>query len=276
MKQHGLRSLRNSGALKVRDLYRANVFDLVVIEGRSGRDETTERYQESIEELYQYVKNGGKVPPIKVTINPETGAVEVMQGHRRRRMWLRLIPELQAEAKALGLKQEKIDDLAFIECMPFEGNDADQVVEILAGNESLGLTDVEAGVQLKRLRDVFDLSVEQICKKLGKKRSWVDARLTIAGADTDLQKAVDSGEIKATAAAAAVKKHGKKAGEVVQKAKSEAVAKGGKARVTGAAVAPKSKPNWSELLAAAEELFEMYKEVETFKRLGAAIEQVKK
>lgn len=272
--KHGLRSLRNSGALKVRDLYRANVFDLKVIPGRSGRDETTERFTTSIDQLYEFMANGGKVPPIKIQVDDQTGDVVVVQGHRRRLAYLRLIPELQEKARAAGVDEKKVEDLAFIECMPFEGNDVDVLAEVSAGNESLPLTDVEAGRNYLQLQ-ALGLSVDAICKKVGANRSTVEARMTIAGANHDLQQQVTDGTIKPTAAAAAVKKHGSKAGAVVAAAKEASVAKGGKGRVTGAAVAAKKKPDYKELLAAAEELFGMYKEVETFRRLGAAIEGCK-
>lgn len=281
--KHGLKSLRKEGRLKSRDLYRANVFELKVIPGRSGRDETTDRFKESIDDLCVYLANGGKVPPIKIQVNDQTGDVEVVQGHRRRLAYLRWIPELQEKARANGVAEDKVADMAFVECLPFEGNDVDLLAEISAGNNALALTDVEQGQNYLQLK-ALGLSVEQICGKVGQKRTYVEARMAIAGANSDVQAAVNAGEVKPTAAAAAVRAHGSAAGAVikegVQKAKAE-----GKKRATGAAVARKKSASvrpaatankaFNELVSAATELFGMYKDQPQFARLGEALKAVK-
>lgn len=271
--KHGLKSLRREGKLKSRDLYRANVFDLKVIPGRSGRDETTERFAESIDDLYEFLAAGGKVPPIKIQVNDQSGDVEVVQGHRRRLAYLRYIPELQAKARSNGVADEKVADMAFVECLPFEGNDVDLLAEISAGNNSLPLTDVEQGQNYLALK-ALGLSVEQIVKKVGQKRTYVEARMAIAGANSDVQAQVLAGEIKPTAAAAVVRAHGSKAGEVIKAAKAE-----GAKRVTGAAVAVKAPSTAAaarqELINAATELFGMYKDQPQFERLGKALQAVK-
>ena len=181
-KTHGLKSLRQEGKLKSRDLYRANVHDLVVVDGQGGRDED-ERFQKSIDELAQFMLDGGKVPPIEIEVNPKTGDIEVVQGHRRRLAYLRVIPKRQEEARALGLSEEKVADLAFVECLPFTGNAMDRVARIVSGNTHLPLTDIELGRQYLRLQRDFNLNVSEISRVTGHPRYRVDMLLTLVNAD---------------------------------------------------------------------------------------------
>lgn len=230
-KTHGLKSLRKEGRLKSRDLYRASIYDLVVVDGQSGRDETTEAYQQSILELAQFMRDGGKVPPIEIEVNPKTGDIEVVQGHRRRRAYLIVIPERQAEARELGLSEDKIEDLAFVECLPFTGNALDKVARIASGNTHLPMTDLELGANYKRLQTQFDLNVSEIARVTGHPRYRVDMLLTLANAPAEMQQAVKEGDIKPTEAAKLVKQHGDEAGVVLTEKKAEAKAQG-KKRVT--------------------------------------------
>lgn len=268
---YSLKSLRKSGDLKSRDLYRVKIGDLVVVPGNNEREENA-RFFESIDELVDYLEGGGQVPPIEIRVNPESGAVEVIQGHRRRLAFLRVIPKRIAEATAAGLAQEKIDDLEYVDCLPFAGNDVDRVARIASGNTHLPLTDLEYGKVYARLRDQFKMTVADIARKCGVKRTFVDARLTLVDANHDVQQAVREGIVKPTAAAAAVKAHGDQAGTVIREA-----AKDGK-RATGAAVAPKALSNKAlaraELLAAAKEVVEANKGHPSLLRLSAAIEAV--
>lgn len=234
-KTHGLKSLRQEGRLKSRDLYRASIFDLVVVEGQSGRDETTDAYQQSIEELAQFMRDGGKVLPIEIEVNPKTGDIVVVQGHRRRRAYMIVIPERQAEARELGLSEDKIEDLAFVECLPFTGTTLDKVARIASGNTHLAMTDLELGAIYKRLQTQFDLNVSEIARVTGHPRFRVDMLLTLVNSAPELQQAVKDGDIKSTEAAKLARQHGDDAGVVLTEKKAEAKAQGKKRITSGVA-----------------------------------------
>lgn len=229
-KTHSFKSLRVAGVLKSRDLYRVNVNDLVVVPGNNERDED-ERFWTSIDQLHQYLLDGGTVPPIEVRVNPTTGATEVIQGHRRRLAYLRVIPKLQAKARDAGLSEEKVADLAYVECLPFTGNDVERVARIASGNEHLPLTDLETGRVYARLQNDFKLNVSEVARITGHPRARVDRLLSVATANHDVQEAVRNGTIKSTEAAKLVKQHGDDAGAVIGDMADKAKAHG-KKRVT--------------------------------------------
>jgi len=229
---HGLKSLRQSGKLKSRDLYRARVTDLVVVPGQSGRtNEDTPEYQAGIEALAQYMRDGGKVPPIEIEVDPKTGDIKVIQGHRRRRAYMIVIPERVAEAQALKLSEEKIEDLKFVDCLPFTGSEMDKVARILSGNTHEAMTDLDIGAQYLRLQKQFNLNVSEISRVTGHPRFRVDTLLTLVNSAPELQEAVKAGDIKPTEAAKMAKKHGADAGAALAEKKAEAKA-AGKKRVT--------------------------------------------
>lgn len=233
-KTHSFKSLRKDGTLKSRDLYRAHIDSLTVVPGQSGRL-ASERLEESVKELEEYMRQGGQVPPLEVRVNPTSGEIEIVQGHRRRLAYLSIIPERQAAAREQGLPEDKVEDLAYVECVPFTGNDVDRVARIVSGNSHEALTPLEEGLLFARLRDEFQLNIADIMRKTGKPRRRVETCLTLAGANHDVQQQVQHGDIKATEAAKLVKQHGDLAGEKIKELSEVAKAEG-KKRVTSGVV----------------------------------------
>lgn len=233
-KTHSFKSLRKDGKLKSRDLYRAHINELVVVDGQSGRL-PSERLTESVNELVEFMRSGGKVPPLEVRVNPNSGEIEIVQGHRRRLAYQVVIPERQAAAREQSLPEDKVEDLAYVECVPFDGNDVDRVARIVSGNAHEALTPLEEGLLFARLRDEFGLSIADIMRKTGKPRRRVETCLTLAGANHDVQQQVQDGAIKATEAAKLVKQHGDQAGEKIKELGEVAKAEG-KKRVTSGVV----------------------------------------
>lgn len=235
-----LKSLRSAGKIGSRDLYQIDVRDLVVIPGQSGRDETTERFLKSVEDLTNFLRSGGKVPPIEFRLND--GRIEVAQGHRRRLAFLQYLPEVVKAAEAAGLAQDKVDKLWRIDAVPFEGNDLDLVARRVTGNEHLALTAMELARNYDEARVKFKLNVAEICRIFNKDRFHVETHLQLAQAPHELQQAVECDLIKPTEAAKLFKAHGQEAGAKVAQLSQQAKEQGKKrvtAGVTGGRTIPK-------------------------------------
>ncbi len=235
-----LKALRTAGTLKSRDLYRVRYSDLVVVPGNNERDED-QRFWDSIDELEQFLLDGGQIPPLEIRVNPTSGAVEIIQGHRRHLALGRTIKAKQAELKALGATQEKIDELAWVDCLPFVGNDVERIARIFSGNNHLPMTEVETARGYKRLASTFGLDASAIAKLVGKPRAHVELHLGLANANHEVQQAVKAGKVSATEAVKASKKHGDDAGEFIAKEHAKAVASG-KKKVTSGTIKGPSLP----------------------------------
>ncbi|UYM64344.1 hypothetical protein N5938_16205 [Pseudomonas aeruginosa] len=99
-KAYSFKSLRRDKAIKSRDLYRVRYSDLVVVPGNNERDKD-ERYWHSINALEKFLLGGGQVAPLEVEVNPKTGAIEIVQGHRRHEAFGRVIPAKQEQLRSL-------------------------------------------------------------------------------------------------------------------------------------------------------------------------------
>lgn len=239
-KPKSLKALRNAGTVKSRDLYRIRYKDLVVVPGNNERDED-QRFWDSIDELEQFILDGGPIPPLEIRINPTNGAVEIVQGHRRHLALGRTIPAKQKQLKALKAPQEKIDELEWVDCLPFTGNDVERIGRIFSGNNHLPMTEVETSRGYKRLQSTFGLDSAAIAKLVGKPRAHVELHLGLANANHQVQQAVKAGKVSATEAVKAVKKHGDEAGDFIEKQHVKAVSQG-KTKVTSGTIKGPSLP----------------------------------
>ncbi|EQC0118203.1 TPA: hypothetical protein L4W87_001356 [Pseudomonas aeruginosa] len=241
-KAYSFKSLRRDKAIKSRDLYRVRYSDLVVVPGNNERDKD-ERYWHSINALEKFLLGGGQVAPLEVEVNPKTGAIEIVQGHRRHEAFGRVIPAKQEQLRSLIREDmtaadkakllEKVDDLEFIECIPFQGNDLQKLVRIGTGNEHLALTEVETARLYKRAQVEFGLNATEISKAFNKPRDHVDRHLALANADHGVQEAVKTGKIAVTEAVKIAKEHGSDAVEVIEKEYAKAVKQGSKKVTAG-------------------------------------------
>lgn len=234
-----LKALRSAGKIGSRDLYQIDVRDFVVIPGQSGRNETTPRFKESVSALTEFMRNGGKVPPIEFRLNGDK--IEVAQGHRRRLAFLDYLPEVIKAAEEAKLSEDKIAKLWRVDAIPFEGNDLDLVARQVTGNEHLALTAMELASNYELLRTKFKLSVADICRHVNKDRFHVDTHLALASAPHALQQAVDDDLIKPTEAAKLFKEYGQAAGEHIEQLATQAKAQG-KKRITSGVTGGRSLP----------------------------------
>lgn len=100
-----------------------------------------------------------------------------------------------------------------------------------------GLSDMEQAAVIQELHNAFNQTTSEIAKLVNKSVPTVEKLLLLSTANHDVQKEVKSGSVSVDVAVDRVKEFGEKAGEVLQKDKASAAAKG-KKKVTRSVIAP--------------------------------------
>lgn len=227
-----IKSMIKDGTAKRADAVKFRIEDIHEEPGFNLRREG-EDLEASIDALAEYIADGGILPPLEV--RPRVGGgVFLVDGHRRRRAYLKVADQLR-----------DADGNLWLSVVQFTGNDADRVARIITSAEGRSLSQLEVADGYKRLA-AYGWAVEQIAKKVGKTRQHVDQLLILANANSDVQQLVQAGSVSATTAIDTVRKHGEEAGKTlaveVQKAKDA-----GKRKVTAATI--KGKPLPKQLVA---------------------------
>lgn len=230
MAAKSFKQMIKDGDLKRADAMKARLEDLHEEPGFNLRREG-EDLEQSIAGLAEYLHQGGTVPPLEVRPREE-GGMFVVDGHRRRRAYLKL--------DADGKLPRDPDGNFWVPITSFAGNDAERVLRVITSQEGRKLSQLELADGYKRLA-AFGWSPEQIAKKMGKTRQHVDQVLIVGNANTDVQKMIASGEVAATTAVKAVRQHGEKAGKVLGDKLKQVRAAGG-SKVTPKAIASPQVP----------------------------------
>lgn len=203
--------------------------------GFNKRDDD-ERTRLADDDLFEYLMAGGVVPPLEV-IARDDGGVWLVEGHRRHRCYLR--------CRAAGKPVE------WIKITPFDGGDVERLARIMTSNNQLPLTQLEQSAVVKELT-AFNLTPDEIAKKINKSRATVDKLLILSRSNHDVQMLVKDGSVAVDVAVDRVRKEGENAGESlavdVEKAKAA-----GKTKVTKSIAQPqfsaKSARRLCELIA---------------------------
>lgn len=196
------KQLIKEGKIKRGDLLRAQHADIRVEPGFN-LSADPDKFEQLAQELAEYILAGGVIPPLLVRV-ADDGTLYIVDGHLRHR--------------ALAIAIERTTDAAILErlrivsFMPFIGNDADRLEIIFTSREGRQLSDLERALGYKRFAKL-GLKPEDIAVRVKRSRPHVDGYLLLANANTDLQQLVQAGKVKVTAAIAAVRKYGEKAGE---------------------------------------------------------------
>ena len=190
---------------------------------------------EHVESLALAYMSGATFPDLDVRV--DAGRILLVDGHHRRAAALLAI-EKGAEVRALGCKQ-------------FRGNDADRVAHMITSAGGLPLTPLQLGQQYRKLLG-FGWSEKQIAARAGKSEAHVKQCLALTEANTDVQRAVERGEVSATTALQVVRQHGSKAGQVIAGKVAEQKAAGKAGRVSASAI--QAKPKLSDVLALLREI----------------------
>ncbi|MEQ6279471.1 chromosome partitioning protein ParB [Kluyvera huaxiensis] len=239
MAANSFKLMTRSGVIKRTDTGMfISLDDIHVREGFNKREDD-ERTRQADDDLFDYLMNGGSVPPLEVIARDE-GGVWVVEGHRRRRCYARC-----AEA---GKPVDRIH------IMPFNGSDVQRLARIMTSNNQLPLSDIEQAAVIQELHNAFNQSTSEIAKLVNKSVATVEKLLTLSTANYDVQQEVKSGAVSVDVAVDRVKEFGEKAGEVLQHDKAVAAAQG-KAKVTRSSIAPelnvKSARRFVELMSMA-------------------------
>ncbi len=186
-----------------------------------------------VAEMSLALRNGATFPPLDVRV--EDGRILIVDGHHRH------AAALDAIAKGFEIKA--------LDCRQFRGNDADRVAHMLNSASGLALTPLQLGVQYRKLIG-FGWSEKQIADRRGKSVQHVKDMILLGEANSDVHQAVNAGLISGTAALNVVKKHGSKAGAVIQEG-LEAAQASGKSKVTAGVIARRAgaKASDKQLLA---------------------------
>jgi ParB-like chromosome segregation protein Spo0J len=240
------------GDLRRADAMKARLEDLHEEPGFNLRAEG-EELEESINALAEFIFAGGQIPALEVRPRAD-GGMWVVDGHRRRRAYLKLDQAGRLPRVPSKDDPERLE--AWIPIVPFEGNDAERVARVITSQEGKKLSPLELADGYKRLT-AFGWAPDQIAKKIGKTRQHVEQVMTLGNANTDVQQLVASGQVSATTAVQVVRQHGEDAGKVLggelQKAKAT-----GKSKVTAGSMRGQSTPRHKleAIRAVAQELIE--------------------
>lgn len=224
---HTLRSLSADKIVKKVDGFRARLDDIKIVDGFNPRA-NDEELREHIAGIAGAIASGLPIPPIEVWVNPETGALEVVDGHCR----------------LAGYRQYAVGHSDFdgwISVTKFDGTPAQRKGRTVTSNSQLKLKPVELGRVYLSLRDEHGMSRQQIAQEVGKSLAHVDQMTLLASAKPEVIAAVESGTISATEAVKLARDHGDQAPEELER-RVEAAKEIGKAKVTAKA-APVKVPS---------------------------------
>lgn len=165
------------------------------------------------------------IPPIEVWVNPESGAIELVDGHCRYNAYLQY-----AEIAP------KFD--GYIDAVKFEGTPFQRKMRIASSNKQLKLKPIELGRLYIDARDNNGASRQEIAAEAGMSLAHVDQMILLASAKPEVLAAIDAGVISSTEAVKLTREHGD--GAVEELGRRQEIAKElGKGKVTAKVAAPK-------------------------------------
>ena len=222
MAANSFKLMTRSGVIKRTDTGMFISLDDIHIREGFNKREDDERTRQADDDLFNYLMNGGSVPPLEVIARDE-GGVWVVEGHRRRRCY--------ARCRDAGKPVDRIH------IMPFSGNDVQRLARIMTSNNQLPLSAIEQAAVIQELHNAFNQSTSEIAKLVNKSVPTVEKLLALSMANHDVQRVVKAGEVSVEVAVERVKEHGERAGEVLEQDKAKAAA-AGKKKVTKSFIAP--------------------------------------
>lgn len=236
------------------DLFRVAIENLVVVEGfnDSRKFNDAAELRAHIDGMKAFVRSGGKLPPIEVWVNPETGVTELVEGHCRTTCYRELALE--------GYEVKPGEPLEYVNALLFTGTAAERKARIVTSNSQLALAPLGYAKVYSDLR-AEGLSNAEIAAMVGKSRGHVDQMLLLADGGEKVHEAVRAGVVSATEAVHIVRQHRDEAGAEIER-RAEVAAEQGKTKVTAAVAKPrepksaKVKREWpTNLVAAARAVF---------------------
>ena len=212
-----IRDLEKAGTIKRADAIKVRFEDLHVEPGFNLRDlEAVDdeglTFEERLKFLEEHIQQGGMIPPLEVRPREE-GGVWIVDGHRRH-MAIGNLDRQGLYPRTPKKGEPQVLEL-WLNVVMFTGNDADRVARVLTSSENQKLNPLERAEGYKRLA-AFGWSVAQIAKRIGRSAEHVKGQLDLANGNSDVQAMVRKNQASASVAIQTIRKHGEKAGEVLQ------------------------------------------------------------
>lgn len=221
---HILRSLSTDKVVKKVDGFRAHISTIKVVDGFNIRTDDDD-LREHIAGIAGAIAAGLPIPPIEVWVNPESGDMELVDGHCR-----------LAGYKLYASENPDFD--GWVSVAKFDGTPAQRKARTVSSNSQLKLKPIELGRAYLALRDEHGMSRLEIASEVGRSPAHVDQMLLLAGAQSEVTAAVECGQISATEAVKLVRDHGQDSAAELERRK-EAAKEAGKGKVTAKVAPPK-------------------------------------
>lgn len=157
---------------------------------------------EHIDGLASLIKLNGFDPTQPISVSRNGDRFVVRSGHCR----------FTAVKRLLSIGEQILTIPALLE--PQGTNNVDRAYQIGTQNGQKPLTELEYGVLIKRQRG-YGQTDDQIMAGFGKTRAWLSRVMDLAGASSDVHRAVVERRISATEAVNVVRRHGEDAGAVI-------------------------------------------------------------
>lgn len=221
---NNIASDKKNEAAKRGDAIRVNIKHIKVVDGFNERIQDDE-LREHIASIVAAMAAKQPIPAIEVWVNPETGDIELVDGHQR-----------YAGAMEYSRIDPEFDN--YIDAVKFNGTPFQRKMRIASSNKQLKLKPVELGRIYLHARDVLGATRQEIAAEAGMSLAHVDQHILLAGGSEEVHAAIGAGVISATEAVKIIRDHGENAPAELDRRKEIATAQG-KAKVTAKAAAPK-------------------------------------
>lgn len=223
---NNIASDKNNQAAKRGDSIRVNIRNIKIVDGFNVRTQDDE-LREHIASLLAALVANLPIPAIEVWVNPETGDIELVDGHCRFAAYLQYA-DIEPE----------FDN--YISAVKFEGTPFQRKMRIASSNKQLKVKPVELGRLYIQARDELGATRQEIAKEAGMSLAHVDQMILLASKGSpEIEAAIGGGAISATEAIKLVREFGDEASKELER-RIEVAAEQGKAKVTAKVVAPKA------------------------------------
>lgn len=223
---YSLRSLATDKVVKKVDGFRARLDDIKIVDGFNVRTDDDE-LREHISSIVGALIAGQPVPPVEVWVNPETGEMELVDGHchiSAYRQYAEIEPTFDG----------------YVSVLKFDGSRGERKLRTVSSNSQLKLKPVEIGRAFLAARDEEGMTRQQIAETAQRSLAHVDQMLLLASAPVEVIQAVERNEISATEAIKLQRDHRENSAAVLDERREVAKA-AGKVRITEK-TAPSKKP----------------------------------
>lgn len=222
---NGIASDKNNQAAKRGDSIRVNIRNIKIVDGFNVRTQDDE-LREHIASLLGALVAGLPVPAIEVWVNPESGDIELVDGHCRYAAYLQYA-DIEPE----------FDN--YISAVKFEGTPFQRKMRIASSNKQLKVKPVELGRLYIDARDNLGATRQEIAAEAGMSLAHVDQMILLASKGSpEIEAAIGGGAISATEAVKLVREFGDDAPKELER-RIEVAAEQGKGKVTAKVSAPK-------------------------------------